>query len=144
MGLDTMGKVQVTATLENIVDAYLADIGAMPKERVRRVEVTDALVDSGANGLLVPAKLIAQLGLHFVRNREARGIGGSVSMPMYGAVRLTIQGRECAVDVGGVPDEFPIIVGQIPLEAMDWVIDMKNHRLIGNPEHGGEHVMEVL
>ncbi|HZV36161.1 MAG TPA: hypothetical protein VFB72_16410 [Verrucomicrobiae bacterium] len=29
----------------------------------------------------------------------------------------------------------PNIVGQIPLEAMDWVVDCKNQKLIPNPEH---------
>jgi hypothetical protein len=32
---------------------------------------------------------------------------------------------------------------QIPLEAMDWVVDLKGQKLIGNPAHGGEHVIEV-
>ena len=56
---------------------------------------------------------------------------------MYRAVRLTIQGRECISDVGEIPDEFSVMIGQVPLELMDWVVDPKGQRLIGNPEHGG-------
>jgi hypothetical protein len=26
----------------------------------------------------------------------------------------------------------------IPVEALDWVVDTKGQRLIGNPDHGGE------
>ena len=37
-------------------------------------------------------------------------------LPMYGTVRLTIQGRDCPVDVGEIGDEYPVLVGQIPLE----------------------------
>ena len=39
---------------------------------------------------------------------------------------------------------FPVLIGQAPLEMLDWVVDLKGQRLIGNPEHGGEHVMEVF
>ena len=38
----------------------------------------------------------------------------------------------------------PVLIGQIPLELLDWVVDPKGQRLIGNPEHGGEQIMEVF
>jgi hypothetical protein len=46
--------------------------------------------------------------------------------------------------VAEIPDEFPVLIGQVPLELLDWVVDPKGQRLIGNPEHGGEHMMEVF
>jgi hypothetical protein len=64
-------------------------------------------------------------------------------MPMYRAVRLTIQGRDCICDVAEIPDDCPVLVGQIPLEALDFVVDPAGQRLIGNPEHGGEHMIEL-
>src|SRR6202030_587823 len=113
--------------------------GLLPADQVRAVVVTDALVDTGATTLLLPKRLIAQLGLRHYRTREARGIGGTVRMPMYSAVWLTIDERECALDVGEVDDSFPVLIGQLPLEALDFVVDPKGQRLIGNPEHGGHH-----
>jgi hypothetical protein len=65
-------------------------------------------------------------------------------MPLYSVVRLTIQGRECALDVGEIADELPVLIGQIPLEALDFVVDMNSQRLIGNPAHGGEHIIDVF
>jgi predicted aspartyl protease len=62
---------------------------------------------------------------------------------IYDAVRLTIQGRQCTVDVVEVPDSVPPLIGQIPLEMLDFVVDPRGQRLIGNPEHGGEHVIEM-
>jgi hypothetical protein len=62
---------------------------------------------------------------------------------MYDAVRLTIQGRECTVDVMEVPDNVPMLVGQIPLEFLDFVIDPRSQSLVGNPAHGGEHILEL-
>src|SRR4051794_14191764 len=119
MSVATMGKVLVTAKLENIGDIELRERGLIPPEQVRAIEVTDALVDTGATGLLVPKRLIAQLGLRQYRTRPTRGIGGAVQMPMYGTVRLTIQGRECPMDVGEIDDSLPVLIGQIPLEALD-------------------------
>jgi hypothetical protein len=48
------------------------------------------------------------------------------------------------VDVGEIPDQFPVLIGQVPLELLDWVVDTKNRRLIGNPEHGGQQMIDVF
>jgi hypothetical protein len=45
--------------------------------------------------------------------------------------------------VAEVPDECGVLIGQIPLEALDFVVDPVGRRLIGNPAHGGEHIIEV-
>jgi predicted aspartyl protease len=140
----TMGKVLVGALIENLDDLYEMRIGQRTTEQVRRVEVTDALVDTGASGLLVPERLIQLLGLQPLRVRQARTIAGPANLSVFRGVRLTILGRDCICDVGEIADEFPVIVGQIPLESLDWVVDPKGQRLIGNPEHGGEHMMDVF
>ncbi len=144
MEIATMGKVLVTAKIENLFDIENRERGLLPPDQVRSVEVTDALVDTGAAGLLLPKRLVTQLGLRHYRTRQVQGIGGSVPMPMYSVARLTIQGRDCALDVGEIDDTFPVLIGQIPLEMLDWVVDTKGQRLIGNPAHGGEDVMEVF
>jgi hypothetical protein len=38
---------------------------------------------------------------------------------------------------------LPPLIGQIPLEMLDFVVDPRGQQLIGNPEHGGEHVIEM-
>ena len=138
METPTMGKVLVTAMIENLGDLYSVKRGLLPDDQVRRVEVPDAVIDTGATTLLLPKRMIAALGLDPIRTRHSRGLGGDFLLPMYGTVRLTIQGRDCPVDVGEIGDEYPVLVGQIPLEALDWVVDTKGQRLIGNPDHGGE------
>lgn len=62
---------------------------------------------------------------------------------MCDAVRLTIQVRSCTMDVMEVPDNLPVLIGQIPLEHLDFVIDLRDRKLIGNPAHGGEHVYDL-
>ncbi len=143
MEIATMGKVLVAAKIENLDDLFGVRKGLVAKEQVRRVDVADALVDTGATGLLLPSRLIAQLGLEPLRVRPSRTIGGPVPLQMYRAVRLTVQGRDCISDVGEISDEFSAVIGQVPLELMDWVVDLKGQQLIGNPAHGGEHMIEV-
>src|SRR4051812_16448075 len=121
METTTMGRVLLAARLENLEDVYRTAQGNLPAENVRAVDVTDALIDTGATGLLVPRGLIAKLGLTVLRTRPARTIAGPVPITMYRAVRLTVQGRDCISDVGEIGDEFPVVIGQVPLELMDWV-----------------------
>ena len=138
-----MGKVTVAARIENLDDLFGARKGEIAEVQVRAVDVTDALIDTGATSLLVPTRLVAQLGLDPVRMRPSRTIAGHVPLQVYRAVRLTVQGRDCISDVAETPNEFPVVIGQVPLELMDWVVDPRGQRLIGNPEHGGEHMIEV-
>ena len=65
-----------------------------------------------------------------------------VDCGVYEAVRLTIQGRDCTADVAELPDDCPVLIGQLPLEMLDFIVDPIGQRLIGNPEHGGEHMIE--
>jgi predicted aspartyl protease len=144
METETMRKVFVTAKIENLADLFDVEKGVLPDDQVRRIEVSDAVVDTGATTLLLPKRMVAALGLKPLRTRHSRGLGGNFLLPMYGTVRLTIQGRDCPVDVGEIGDEYPVLIGQIPLEALDWVIDTKGQRLIGNPDHHGEWGIDVF
>ena len=143
MGIDTVGKVLVTAKVENLQDAYLARQGYVKADQVRSLEVTDALVDTGATQLSMPKHLIQQLGLEPTRMRQARTSAGVVSVQVYEAVRLTIQGRDCLSDVTELPDDCPVLIGQLPLEQLDFVVDLGGQKLIGNPAHGGEQMIEL-
>jgi predicted aspartyl protease len=143
MGTETMGRVTVAAKIENTGDLYMAAKGLLPRDLVRAIEVSDALVDTGATTLSMPRKLIEQLGLLPFRSRVARTTTGLATFQVYGTVLLTVLGRDCNVDVAELPDESPVLIGQIPLELLDFVVDMPGQRLIGNPAHGGEHMIEM-
>jgi hypothetical protein len=47
------------------------------------------------------------------------------------------------MDVTEVPDQVPVLIGQIPLEYLDLVVDLRSQRLIGNPAHGGKQMFEL-
>jgi predicted aspartyl protease len=142
METKTMGKVSVAARLENLGDAHNVSIGQLPPDQLRTVEVTDALIDTGASGLFAPRRLIAQLGVLPYKKQVVKTANGDIEVEVFRAVRLSVQGRDCISDVTAIADNRPVIIGQLPLEAMDWVVDLKNQRLIGNPEHGGLEMAE--
>lgn len=37
----------------------------------------------------------------------------------------------------------PGLIGRIPLEWLDFVVDPRGQRLIGNRDHGGEQMLEM-
>ena len=113
------------------------------RARVRRVDIRDALVDTGATKVALATHLIQQLGLTKTGRRRVNSSLGPGEADVYGTVRLTIMGRDCPTDVLEVPDGVPVLIGQIPLEQLDLVVDPCNQRLIGNPPHGGEFIIEA-
>jgi clan AA aspartic protease len=139
----TRGRVLTELTVENLRDLWDAENGRIPPDQVRRVTVSDALVDTGAAMLSLPTRLIRHLGLKHQSQRRVTTSAATGEASRYDAVRLTVQGRDCTVDVLEVPDEVPVLLGQIPLEQLDFVVDPVNRRLIGNPAHGGEHIIEM-
>jgi len=144
MESQTMGRVLVSAKIENVEDLFNVRKGLLQPDQVRKVEVTDALVDSGASTLSLPKRLIEELGLQAFGTRRAKTSAGAATFQKYGVVRLTILERDWIGDVVELPDDCPALIGQMPLEALDLVVDMGNHRLIGNPAHGGEYIIDMF
>ena len=139
-----MGRVVVKARIENLGDLWKVREGKLKTELVRTVEVDDALVDTGATMLCMPKKLIKKLGLKKISSRRMRTATGSEMTHIYDAVTLTIQGRDCRIDVSEVSEECPVLIGQVPLELLDFVVDPKRQKLIGNPEHGGKFMYDAF
>jgi hypothetical protein len=76
MGTDTMGRVLTEARIENLQDVWDAERGILPDSQVRRFELKDALVDTGATLLSLPIRMIKQLGLvkfSFKTNHKQQG-----------------------------------------------------------------------
>jgi predicted aspartyl protease len=139
----SMGRVVTEAIIENIEDLWAVKRGLIKDENVRKITVADALVDTGATLLSLPSRLIAQLGLEKMGTRHVSSSTCGGEAGLFGAVKLTIQNRTCTMDVMEVPDSVPVLIGQLPLEHLDFVVDLRGRCLIGNPAHGGEHVYEL-
>jgi predicted aspartyl protease len=143
METNTMGRVLVEAILESLEDLWALKKGLITPDQVRRIIVPDALVDTGATMLSLPTRMIRQLGLSKSWTRQVTTSKGTCDADVYSSVKLTIKGRECPMDVLEVPDDVPVLIGQIPLEYLDFVVDPQSRSLIGNPAHGGEQMYEM-
>ncbi len=140
---EPMGRVLTEAKIENLKDLWAVEQGIRAPDQARSMTLTDAVVDTGATLLSMPSALIHKLGLAMVSTKQVRTSMGVTQASLYEAVRLTIGGRSCTMDVMEVPDDVPVLIGQLPLEHLDFVVDLRSRSLIGNPAHGGEHVYEL-
>jgi predicted aspartyl protease len=139
-----MGRVTTEITVESLKDLYAAEQGLIPADQVRRLVIPDAVVDMGATFLSLPRRMIQQLGLTKYTTKRVMTTRGPTDARVYEAVRLTIQDRWCTLDVMEVPDPVPALVGQLPLEHLDFVVDPVRQKIIGNPAHGGEQMYDLL
>lgn len=140
-----MGRVTVEARVENAIDSARARAGEISPEQVRSVVVTDALVDTGASTLALPASMLRQLGLDIpVTTKRSRNTTGEYVVRLFGPVRLWIGDRDMTLDAMEVDDGCPVLIGQIPLEHLQLVVDMANHRLEKSPANGGEWILDMF
>jgi len=136
-----MGKVIVKIKLTNLKDIFLKAAGARQDEP-REVEV-EALVDTGATPLYLKPTVIKKLGLERTDPVNSRTANGSLLSYKYEPVRLELMGRHDEFSVVEVPEEVPNLLGQVPLEVLDFVVDSRGQNLVPNPEHGGIQMTEV-
>jgi predicted aspartyl protease len=139
-----MGRIAVEAIIENLEDLWAVRRGTLPANQARRTVVANALVDTGATLLSLPTRVIRELGLQPVATKRVTSSAGIGEATLYDTVRLTVQGRSCGMDVIEVPDTVPVLIGQLPLEHLDFTIDRRSRTLVGNPAHGGEHMYELF
>ena len=129
-----MGKVTVQITLRNWDDIAMLALGKR-KAGPRELKA-EALVDTGATKFYLRPSVIKALGLRQIGEGKSQTMSNRLEKRrIFSPVELEIQGRSGRFDVVEVPEELPNIVGQIPLEDMDWVVDLRNRKLIPNPEH---------
>lgn len=138
-----MGRAVVQIAVENVEDRERADRGELSADQIRRIR-TDARVDSGAAFLCIPESMIQQLGLKFDRTRDSRTVTGPLTLNVYRGARVEVDGRAVTEEVMGLPESRQVLLGQLPLERLDFWVDIVNHRLVGNPEHGGEWLVDMF
>jgi predicted aspartyl protease len=138
-----MGKILQLARLQNSTDVTLARGGRLPKGKVREAEV-ELLVDTGAAMLCLTPQVIEKLGLHKSHERDVITGNGLVKRAVYEPVRIQIMDREADLNVMEVPTGTPLLLGYLPLEALDLYPNPKKRVLEGNPQYGGKLVTDLL
>ncbi len=129
--------------LENLKDLHAVELGVLNSEDVRRLTVQNALVDTGATGLCLPKSLIEQLGLTPLRNIRVQTANGPAERTFYSEVKYTVLERSHSIQVTDLPEDAPVLVGHMILEALDLCVDIENG-LIYNPAHDGEWTIKIL
>jgi predicted aspartyl protease len=136
-----MGRVIAKVRLTNLGDLVVHQ-RKLAKAKPRSVEV-EALVDTGATELCLRPEVIRALGLKKLKTVPVSTVAGLVRVGRYEPVHLELLDRDGNFDVVEVPAHVPNLLGQIPLEHMDLVVDPKRRRVIPNPEHGGVWTLEM-
>ena len=138
-----MGKVLNRIRLTNTVDRGRSLLGELAESAIRS-ESLDALVDTGATTLAIPKDLAERLGCRVTGTRQAKMADGRLH-PVEIVTDLTIEilGREMACDAFVLPVGAPVLIGQIPLEGLDLVVDPRNREVRVNPEHPDAPVYEL-
>ena len=129
--------------LENLKDLHAVELGVRKSENVRRLTIENALVDTGATGLCLPKSLIEQLGLTPLRSIQVQTANGSAERTIYSEVKYTVLERSYSIQVTDLPEDTPVLVGHMILEALDLCVDMRKG-LIHNPAHGGAWTIKIL
>jgi len=133
-----MGEVSVELTLKNGADMYMVSKGTISEQNVRSVTVT-AIVDTGAITLVIGDELRRNLGLGIVGSRTVALAGGSTaSCNIAEPVEVWWKNRMSLVRPWVLQDEKEVLLGVIPLEEMDLMVDPINRTLVG--VHGDEIV----
>ena len=137
-----MGKVIVKVKFTNSTDSDNAQQGLITESAIRTIE-TEGIVDTGAVMLSLPQDLVEKLGLRTIGQRRVRYANGQPDQkPIAGAILIEIQGRQALVDCLVQDEDSPVLIGQVPLELMDWAVHPQEQRLI--PGHEGENEMALI
>src|SRR5262249_29966985 len=141
---DTMGRVMETIRIVNFIDEQRAKAAEISPANVRSTEI-EALVDPAATMLMLPADVIARLGLPVMGHRNVRYADGRVAeVPWVGGAKIVILGREAICNALVEAAGTTPLIGQIPLEELDLLVDPKSRRLQVNPASPEAPLLDLL
>ena len=118
--------------------------GELDPGRVRRIEV-EALVDTGAVNLALPEEIVSVLGLHEIDRRRFRLADSTIrEFRIMGGLEIEILGRRMECDALLLPKGATPLIGQIPLEGLDLVVDPRSREAQVNPASPDFPILDLL
>ena len=136
-----MGEVRVMVRLSNAADMALVRRNLMRPEEIRAVEA-DALVDTGAVTFVLPSLVVERLGLARPFKQVAEYADGRrEEVDVTESLFVELLGRHTVEEALVLGDE--VIVGQTILEKTDLYVDCRQKRLLPNPAHPDQSVLQV-
>jgi predicted aspartyl protease len=125
-----MSRFSVNLEVANFEDMAAARRGALEPSKVRRLTLA-GVVDSGASRLVLPKRVVEQLGLQpseYVKVKYADGRTGK--RPVVQGVHLELQGRSSIFKATVEPKRDTALIGAIVLEDLDFLVDCEKQRLV--------------
>ena len=136
-----MGMVFAEITLTNPMDKGFAREGYIKAVDIRAVTVT-AVVDTGAMNLFITEELHKKLGLAVKGEKIVVTANGQrVRCFVTEAVEIKWKDRDFDVPAMVIPGGEKVLLGAIPLEGLDLMVNPVSQELIGI--HGDEVVYSV-
>jgi clan AA aspartic protease len=136
-----MGNVFAEITVKNAFDIGCVHTGQITENDVRTVTLT-AIVDTGATTLVINEDIFNKLGLSVVETRNINIAGGAkVECKVTDPVRIQWKDRQATVNAMMLPQGKPLL-GVIPLEFMDLIVDPVRRELVG--AHGDEVILMAM
>ena len=136
-----MGTVYANITLKNAIDVGEVQRGHLKETEVRQTTVT-AMVDTGAGTLIINEEICAVLGLRIEGLRRATfGNAAKEICKVTEPVKVYWKDRLCNCSALVVPAADEVLLGAIPLEDMDLMVNPAGRELVG--AHGDEVVCLV-
>jgi clan AA aspartic protease len=130
-----MGFVYAEIELISGDDLALHRRGFLSEDKIKRIKV-NALADSGSYMLVISEHLRDQLDLPIIEERMAKLADESERrVRVAGPVEIRLGNRRTTADALVFPEDVEVLLGSIPMEDMDVVVDPKHQRLIENPEN---------
>ena len=134
-GVNEMGFVYAEVDLISVDDMVLHRRGFLDKDKIKRVRI-NALVDSGAYNLSVNETVRSQLDLPFIEKKFATLADETlIEVDVVGPIEIRFENRRTTVNAIVLPGDAEILLGAIPMEDMDVLIDPRQQKLVVNPKH---------
>lgn len=107
----------------------------IPESEVRLMTV-NMNVDSGALMMAINENIQGQLGLEIVEVRRAQLADGSfIELPVTSPIEVRFANRRCTTQAVVLPGSTQPLLGAIPMEDMDVLIDPTKQELVVHPDH---------
>jgi clan AA aspartic protease len=133
-GEKKMGHTYADIELISGDDLALYRRGFLPEDEIKRMRVS-ALVDTGSYMLAVNERIKQQLDLPVMEMQAVRLADGTERrVEIVGPVEVRFENRSTTVRAAVLPGDSEPLLGAIPIEDMDVVVDSKQQRLIVNPQ----------
>ena len=133
-----MGLVHAEIILRNAGDVTGVRRGYIKESEIRQTKVV-AVVDTGSANLVINEAIRQQLGLVVEMAYKTELADGSTqSYGLTEAVQIQWKDRIASCQAVVVPNAKDVLLGTIPLEAMDLVINPAKQELVG--AHGDKVV----